>query len=196
MPTKTKNESNFENIDIVPLTPSKRRFYGMGIPGVDLSMLNGKLIVVEGADGSGRSTQIAKLVEWLEGSGHATVQVERLGDAFVRTWLQGGSMRDKTTYAACMQQLWGVIDNPRYLLMPGHGGSGECYGVPEVFGRQKESAAVLEQQMRKVLGPSFHLVYTRTPQGRQMLLWARTQSLINRNQEVWQRRKVAKGVYE
>jgi dTMP kinase len=33
------------------------------------------LIVVEGADGSGRSTQIARLVDWLEGSGHATVQV-------------------------------------------------------------------------------------------------------------------------
>jgi dTMP kinase len=35
----------------------------------------GKLIVVEGADGSGRSTQIARLVEWLEAGGHATVQV-------------------------------------------------------------------------------------------------------------------------
>ena len=34
-----------------------------------------KLIVVEGADGSGRSTQIARLVAWLEGHGHATVQV-------------------------------------------------------------------------------------------------------------------------
>jgi len=52
-----------------------RRFYGQGIPGVDVSRLAGKLIVVEGADGSGRSTQIARLVEWLEGSGHATVQV-------------------------------------------------------------------------------------------------------------------------
>jgi dTMP kinase len=52
-----------------------RRFYGHGIPGVDLNKLAGKLIVVEGADGSGRSTQIARLVEWLEGSGHATVQI-------------------------------------------------------------------------------------------------------------------------
>ena len=52
-----------------------RRFYGHGIPGVDLSKLAGKLIVVEGADGSGRSTQIARLVEWLEGCGHATTQV-------------------------------------------------------------------------------------------------------------------------
>lgn len=55
--------------------PQRRRFYGHGIPGVELDKLAGKLIVVEGADGSGRSTQIARLVRWLEGSGHATVQV-------------------------------------------------------------------------------------------------------------------------
>src|SRR6184192_2915482 len=52
-----------------------RRYYGHGIPGMDLTELAGKLIVVEGADGSGRSTQIFRLVEWLEGCGHATVQV-------------------------------------------------------------------------------------------------------------------------
>ena len=52
-----------------------RRFYGHGIPGVCLAELAGRLIVVEGADGSGRSTQIAMLVEWLEGTGHATIQV-------------------------------------------------------------------------------------------------------------------------
>ena len=59
---------------VVP-RPSKRRFYGYGIPNVDVNRLAGKLIVVEGADGSGRSTQIARLRDWLEGSGHATVQV-------------------------------------------------------------------------------------------------------------------------
>lgn len=52
-----------------------RRFYGDGIPGVNLEKLAGKLIVIEGADGSGRSTQITRLVEWLEGCGHATIQV-------------------------------------------------------------------------------------------------------------------------
>ncbi len=59
---------------IVP-TPTPKSFYGHGIPGVDSEQLTGKLIVVEGADGSGRSTQIAMLVEWLEASGHATAQV-------------------------------------------------------------------------------------------------------------------------
>jgi dTMP kinase len=52
-----------------------RRFFGHGVPSVDLDRLAGRLIVVEGADGSGRSTQIARLVTCLEASGHATTQV-------------------------------------------------------------------------------------------------------------------------
>lgn len=56
-------------------TTSPKSWYGHGIPEVDLHGLTGKLIVVEGADGSGRSTQIVRLVEFLERSGHATVQV-------------------------------------------------------------------------------------------------------------------------
>jgi dTMP kinase len=54
---------------------SERRFYGTALPGVDLSTLTGKLIVIEGADGSGRSTQILMLKEWLEGAGFACVDV-------------------------------------------------------------------------------------------------------------------------
>src|SRR5215217_5066623 len=62
--------------NIIVLPPrTKRTFYGDGIPGAELDTLAGKLIVIEGADGSGRSTQIARLVEWLEGCGHGTVQV-------------------------------------------------------------------------------------------------------------------------
>ena len=62
------------NIIVLPQR-TKRSFYGEGIPGVNLEKLAGKLIVIEGADGSGRSTQINQLVEWLEGCGHATIQV-------------------------------------------------------------------------------------------------------------------------
>ncbi len=52
-----------------------KRFYGKGIPHVDSERLSGKLIVIEGADGSGRSTQIAMLSDWLERRGYASVQV-------------------------------------------------------------------------------------------------------------------------
>jgi dTMP kinase len=52
------------------------RFYGMPLPGVRTEDLSGSLIVVEGTDGSGRSTQISLLTEWLEGEGFA---VETMG---------------------------------------------------------------------------------------------------------------------
>jgi len=77
-----------------------RRCYGHGIPRVDLSKLAGKLIVVEGADGSGRSTQIVKLVQWLEGGGHATVQVGLKRSTLVSEELeqaQEGNILSRTT---------------------------------------------------------------------------------------------------
>jgi dTMP kinase len=73
-PSKRKTRPVPTEPVIVPRDTPKR-MYGYGIPGVVSSQLTGKLIVVEGADGSGRSTQIARLVQWLEGRGHATVQV-------------------------------------------------------------------------------------------------------------------------
>src|SRR5437773_5711017 len=63
------------NGPIVVPERTARRFYGHGLPNVDLDRFAGRLIVVEGADGSGRSTQIAMLTRWLEGAGHATAQV-------------------------------------------------------------------------------------------------------------------------
>jgi len=77
-----------------------RRFYGHGIPRVRLEDLAGKLIVVEGADGSGRSTQIARLVDWLEASGHATVQVGLKRSTLVSAELekaQDGNILSRTT---------------------------------------------------------------------------------------------------
>ncbi len=86
---------------LVPKTTPKR-FYGHGIPGVDVSQLTGKLIVVEGADGSGRSTQIARLKDWLEGHGHATVQIglkhsKLIGEELDRA--QAGNVLSRTTFS-------------------------------------------------------------------------------------------------
>jgi dTMP kinase len=79
---------------------SQHRFFGHGIPGVDSTKLRGKLIVVEGADGSGRSTQIARLVDWLEANGHATVQVGLKRSTLVSAELenaQEGNILSRTT---------------------------------------------------------------------------------------------------
>lgn len=54
-------------------TRNPLEFYSEPLPGVDTSTLKGKLIVVEGPDAVGRSTQIARLREWLEQRGHAVI---------------------------------------------------------------------------------------------------------------------------
>ncbi|HKV41160.1 MAG TPA: thymidylate kinase [Blastocatellia bacterium] len=48
-------------------------FYGEGLPGVKLDDLRGRLIVIEGTDGVGRSTQVSMLKPWLESNGHAVL---------------------------------------------------------------------------------------------------------------------------
>lgn len=48
-------------------------FYGAPPPGIDLVQLPGRLIVIEGTDSVGRSTQISLLKEWLEARGYAVV---------------------------------------------------------------------------------------------------------------------------
>jgi len=48
-------------------------FFGEGLPDIDLAELKGKLIVLEGTDGVGRSTQIGLLKQWLENHGHAVL---------------------------------------------------------------------------------------------------------------------------
>jgi len=48
-------------------------FFGEGLPEIDLTELKGKLIVLEGTDGVGRSTHIGLLKQWLENHGHAVL---------------------------------------------------------------------------------------------------------------------------
>ncbi len=53
---------------------TKMQTYGFPLPGMPENDLPGKLIVIEGTDGVGRSTQVALLREWLEQNGYGAVQ--------------------------------------------------------------------------------------------------------------------------
>jgi dTMP kinase len=97
--TPSKQSPAEPNIIVLP-PRTKRRFYGDGIPGIELDKIAGKLIVIEGADGSGRSTQINRLVEWMEGCGHATIQVGLKRSTLVSEELdraQHGNILSRTT---------------------------------------------------------------------------------------------------
>ena len=74
--------------------------FGYGIPGLKRRALPGKLIVLEGSDGVGRSTQIALLLEWLEAKGFAAMMTglarSTLASKGIRRAKQGHTMSDLT----------------------------------------------------------------------------------------------------
>ncbi len=49
----------------------EKHFFGRQLPELRDTKFSGKLFAIEGADGSGRSTQIAQLSAWLEANGYA-----------------------------------------------------------------------------------------------------------------------------
>ncbi len=65
-----------------------RQTYGKQLPGMRLTDLPGKLIVIEGTDGAGRTTQIDLLKPWLEELGHAV-----LDTGMTRSRLAGDGIR-------------------------------------------------------------------------------------------------------
>ena len=76
------------------------RFYGHGLPGFKKKRLPGRLIVLEGTDGVGRSTQIALLREWLESQGYAVavtgLKRGQLAGKGAKTAMQGHTLGDIT----------------------------------------------------------------------------------------------------
>jgi dTMP kinase len=81
MPNEDKEKEKITPISSAPETPVAKPpspdtedaqfFFGEHLVGLNPSELLGNLVVIEGLDGSGRSTQIALLQEWLESEGFA-----------------------------------------------------------------------------------------------------------------------------
>ena len=83
-------------------------FYGTPLPGVENEEYSGKLIVIEGTDGVGRSTHIAGLRTWLESRGHAV-----LDTGMTRSILAGRGIKDAktgTTLGRLTMQLFYATD--------------------------------------------------------------------------------------
>lgn len=83
MKKSAKNQTEISGNGLGKMKSSQSpRFYGTPLPGVKEEELSGTLVVIEGTDGSGRSTQISLLTEWLESEGFA-VQTMGLRRSFL-----------------------------------------------------------------------------------------------------------------
>ena len=106
-------------------------------------------------------------------------------------YLKGGSMRDKELFAQTVGEFFAPVDNQRYLLKAEKVRQGQSpyYVVPSLFDKRKEDAQKFLDFLTPTIG-RYHLIYTRTEAGRQILLEARVKALSNKNDRALTKKKV------
>ncbi len=82
--------------------PNEPKYFGEGLPYLKPFQKKGKLIVIEGTDGSGRSTQIELLKNWLEVQGHAVFETGWTRSELMHNAIQSAkasTFMDRMTFA-------------------------------------------------------------------------------------------------
>ena len=106
-------------------------------------------------------------------------------------YLKGASMREKEIFAQTMTEFFAPIENQRYILKACHKvkDQTEFFAVPSMFEKQKADAESFLRHIQKSLG-KYDLIYTRSVQGRPILLEARIKALGNKQERTVTHKKV------
>jgi len=112
-------------------------------------------------------------------AGEFRVYADRNQGGTVFCWIGGGTGKEQATFLRALREILSPIDNPRYLLARPRIWRvfrEDYFAVPEVLARKKEFAETFAGRWKSLVGP-VQLVFTRTPEGRKVLLRARNHSL-------------------
>lgn len=122
---------------------------------------------------------------------HVGIEVEDVHGMIYGIGLKGGSARDKELYAGCLKELFDPIDNQRYLLVntKKRKNRNSYYCVPEIFAKRKEDVLLFASCLKPYIGET-EPVYTRTPEGRQLLLEGRIYAFANKQERCLTKKKV------
>ena len=101
--------------------------------------------------------------------------------------LDGGTTFEKSTFIKSLQEILASINNPRYLIIRKSMflkvlSQKDYHSVPELIGQNKKSAEFFERQWNRFVG-TCELVYTKTIEGRKILLKSRINSLSSEFEE-------------
>ncbi|QNK64654.1 DEAD/DEAH box helicase family protein [Pedobacter sp. PAMC26386] len=95
--------------------------------------------------------------------------------------LAGGTAFENSVFIGALKEVIGIIDNPRYVMIRKSSlfsifTQADYHAVPEILARNKNLAEYLMAQWSALVGPC-KLIFTRTLEGRKLLLQSRMQSL-------------------
>jgi hypothetical protein len=112
--------------------------------------------------------------------GQLRVATQQQSYGFVGCSLKGGTTRERSVFLDALEELLGPIENPRYVLIRktplGWLMRKDYHAVPKAIGKNKETAEYFRKMWARHVGPT-ELIYTRTPEGRRLLLKARARSM-------------------
>jgi len=106
------------------------------------------------------------------------VHADHNRDGSVYCWIGGGTGRDQAIFLRALREVLRPVENPRYLLARTRFWRifrEDYFAVPDLLARKKGCAEIFARNWRSRVG-SVQLVYTRTPDGRKVLLRARMHS--------------------
>lgn len=100
--------------------------------------------------------------------------------------LQNATEHEKNVFSNALSEIFSAIDNPRYVLVKLRGNGSydykHSYACPTVISTNKSSAEFLAQSIKKSSLGRFAAVYTRSEDGRSVLLNCRRSSYMNLNE--------------
>jgi len=99
-------------------------------------------------------------------------------DGSLLCWIEDNG-HEQAAFMRALSQVLGPVDDARFILANSQSWPAvreDYFAVPDVLTRKKEFAEFFADQWRRLVGP-VDLVYTRTPEGRRILLRARMHSL-------------------
>lgn len=105
--------------------------------------------------------------------------------------LRGGTFYEKSLFTDALAEVLEPIENPRYVLTR-QGSSAyqrrvDYHAVPSVLASNKSSAQGFAEVWRRRIGPT-ELIYTRSPEGRKVLLQGRMRALSEAFEPIVRRR--------
>lgn len=101
---------------------------------------------------------------------------------FITLGISDCSNYEKNIFYNALSTLFSPIENPRYLIIKKglFRDYSSSFAVPEVLAGNSKNAGIFAKHMSRMLG-NFALVYTRSEEGRKILLKCRKRAFISRN---------------
>ena len=124
------------------------------------------------------------------------------GQGSIVCTLRNATEHEKNVFASAVAELLSPIVNPRYVIVKKNRffkysflKHDESFACPSVISNKKENVARLAKYLALTTG-NFEPIYTRSEEGREMLLRCRKKAYVNRNEKAIKGKKIVRSKWD